>query len=100
MLEVVARIDDCCHAGAKAPLKPEHELGAADAAAKSDNFGTAAHRNRSLALLAIATQAGVLNLRNSAATKVLYVVAALSVRWQASDANAGTGHFVTPVDSD
>src|SRR6185312_14914047 len=56
MLEVVSSIDDRRHAGAKAPLKPEHELGATDAAAQSDDFGTATHRNRSLALLRIEAQ--------------------------------------------
>src|SRR5262249_9504859 len=63
MIEVVASIDDHRHAGAKAAIKPEHELGASDAAAKSDNFGTATHRNRSLALLRIEAQARALFYR-------------------------------------
>src|SRR5262249_27073444 len=99
MLEVVASIDDHRHAGAKAAIKPEHELGASDAAAKSDNFGTATHRNRSLALLRIEAQARALFYRIPH-TSDKSVVTALAVRWQASDANAGAGHFVAPIDSD
>src|SRR5262249_62354069 len=63
MLKVVPGIDDRPHAGAKAAIKPEYELGASDAAAKSDNFGTATHRNRSLALLRIEAQVRALFYR-------------------------------------
>src|SRR3954454_20919127 len=58
VIEVISGIHDHRYAGAKSPLQPERQFGAADTATQSNDFGTATHRKRSLARSRIKTEAG------------------------------------------